>query len=138
MVAQDAPAARGFCVDERRQWMAADSLQRIADSAAGRLDSIRAAQRAIADTTESVPPRLVKAGLAPLPRDLQNVPAIARAQFVVDSTGRVVKCSIELLEVTDPRFELFVRRRVERSRYAPGSVNGKPVPVLAQQTIRFD
>lgn len=135
--AQQADESRRFCVPERRARAAADSTKRLGDSLAGRLDSIRAARIRAAKGSKDMAPRLIRAGRFPVPSVVEHARAHARAEFVVDSTGRVIPCSLEMLELSDARFYRTARRRFERSLYAPGVVEGRPVAVLVVQTIRF-
>ncbi len=59
------------------------------------------------------------------------------AQFVVDSTGRVIASSIALPNGDNALFRQSVRRALEAARFRPAMVNGRAVPVLMSQVVQF-
>ena len=59
-----------------------------------------------------------------------------RLRFVVDTTGRAVQESIEIMSFSHPLFVPAARKIVTESRFEPGRVNGKAVRVMVEQTIR--
>ena len=58
-------------------------------------------------------------------------------RFVIDTTGRVDKASIEVLETTEEQFTPPARDAVARARFRPALLSGTPVPQLAEESIRF-
>jgi TonB family protein len=60
-----------------------------------------------------------------------------RVRFVVDSIGRVELESIAILETTHALFGDAVRRWLQRTRYAPAEVSGRPVRQLVEQRVGF-
>lgn len=58
-------------------------------------------------------------------------------QFVVDSTGRVERESIRIVQATHSLFGDAVRDWLPRTRYAPAEINGTRVRQLVQQAIGF-
>lgn len=59
------------------------------------------------------------------------------AQFVVDTTGRVVASSITFRDGDNAVFEQSVTRALAAARFRPALVNGRTVRVLMAQTFRF-
>jgi TonB family protein len=57
--------------------------------------------------------------------------------FVVDSTGRIDRGSLEFPATAQPLFAESVRRALERSRYRPAEMDGRPVRQLVQQEFFF-
>jgi TonB family protein len=58
-------------------------------------------------------------------------------RFVIDTTGRVDKGSIEVLEATEEQFTPPARDAVARARFRPALLSGTPVRQLAEESIRF-
>ena len=58
-------------------------------------------------------------------------------RFVVDTTGRVDKRSIEVVEASDEQFTRPARESVIRARFRPALMSGSPVRQLAEQSMRF-
>jgi TonB family protein len=58
-------------------------------------------------------------------------------RFVVDTTGRVDKGSIEVVEASDEQFIRPARESVIRARFRPALMSGSPVRQLAEQSMRF-
>lgn len=122
------------CVAERHARRAAEEAERLADSLAGKPPP---ASTAVNDSVPLTPPRFVKDGHVIIPKALRRVRAYANTVLVLDTVGRVIPCSIEMLTLTDPRFDSLVRVRLVRARYAPGMINGVPVPTLVRQAMWF-
>ncbi|MGH7648816.1 MAG: energy transducer TonB [Gemmatimonadaceae bacterium] len=59
------------------------------------------------------------------------------AQFVVDTTGRVVASSIAFAQGDNALFQRSVRRALEAARFRPALVNGRAVRVLMAQAFQF-
>ncbi len=58
-------------------------------------------------------------------------------QFLVDTTGRVDRASIEVIESTHEGFVSPARESVARAIFRPARMGGDPVRQLAVQAIRF-
>lgn len=78
-------------------------------------------------------------GQPQFPQSLRNagVEGDVAVRFVVDSTGRVDARSIVVLQSSHALFAQSVRRWLERTRYAPAEVRGKPVRQLVEQRVSF-
>jgi protein TonB len=59
------------------------------------------------------------------------------AQFVVDTTGRVLAASIAFAQGDNALFQRSVRRALEAARFRPALVNGRAVRVLMAQAFQF-
>jgi TonB family protein len=73
------------------------------------------------------------------PRTLResNVEGEVLVRFVVDSTGRVERESIVILQEPHALFGDAVRRWLPRTRYRPAEIGGQPVRQLVEQRIAF-
>ena len=60
-----------------------------------------------------------------------------RAQFVVDTLGRVEQGSFRALESTHDLFAAAVREALARARFTPAEVGGRKVRQLVEQTFNF-
>lgn len=60
-----------------------------------------------------------------------------RAQFVVDTLGRVERGSVRVLDATHDQFALAVRDALDRARFKPAEAGGRKVRQLAEQTFTF-
>ena len=60
-----------------------------------------------------------------------------RAQFVVDTLGRVEPGSVKILETTHDLFGAAVRDALMRARFAPAEAGGRKVRQLAEQIFTF-
>ena len=58
-------------------------------------------------------------------------------RFVIDTTGRVDKSSIEVLETTEEQFTRPAVDAVTRAQFRPALLSGNPVRQLAEESIRF-
>lgn len=58
-------------------------------------------------------------------------------RFVIDTTGRVDKASIEVLETTEEQFTSPARESVIRARFRPARMSGNAVRQLAEESVRF-
>jgi TonB family protein len=58
-------------------------------------------------------------------------------RFVIDTTGRVDKSSIEVLETTEEQFTSPARESVARAKFQPARLSGNPVRQLAEESVRF-
>ena len=59
------------------------------------------------------------------------------AQFVVDTTGRVVPATFTTVESTDSLFSRAVREAVVRMRFEPAQLRGRPVRQLVHEPFVF-
>lgn len=79
-------------------------------------------------------------GTAPrYPTALQSaaIEGDVRAQFVVDTLGRVEEGSVRILEATHDLFARAVRDALARARFTPAEARGRKVRQLAEQTFTF-
>lgn len=85
------------------------------------------------------PPERISSPPLEYPRTMQQagVEGMVVLQAVVDTTGRVERGSIEVVQSTNAAFESAARRLLERSLFRPGRVRGRPVRVLIQLPIQF-
>ena len=60
-----------------------------------------------------------------------------RAQFVVDTLGRVERGSVRVLATTHDLFAAAVRDALIRARFKPAEAGGRKVRQLAEQTFTF-
>ena len=60
-----------------------------------------------------------------------------RAQFVVDTLGRVEQGSFRALESTHDLFTVAVREALARARFTPAEASGRKVRQLVEQTFTF-
>ncbi|MEP6574593.1 MAG: hypothetical protein ABJD11_17960 [Gemmatimonadota bacterium] len=73
-----------------------------------------------------------------MPSSLPSEPRqYATMSFVVDTTGRVDKCSIEIYEETSSLWTWTVAQALIPFRYVPGKADGQPVAMRVQQTFSF-
>lgn len=67
----------------------------------------------------------------------KNIEGVVKAQFVVDSLGRVDLSTFRLLEPADSDFVAAVKQALPRMKYRPAIFGGLPVPQLVQQAFGF-
>ena len=60
-----------------------------------------------------------------------------RAQFVVDTLGRVERASVRVIDTTHELFAAAVRDALTRARFKPAEAGGHLVRQLAEQTFTF-
>lgn len=60
-----------------------------------------------------------------------------RAQFVVDTLGRVERGSVRMLDASHELFASAVREALTRARFKPAEAGGRRVRQLAEQTFTF-
>ena len=60
-----------------------------------------------------------------------------RAQFIVDTLGRVEQGSVRILESTHESFAQAVRDALLRARFVPAEVGGRKVRQLVEQPFSF-
>ena len=60
-----------------------------------------------------------------------------RAQFVVDTLGRVEQRSFRALESSHDLFAAAVREALSRARFKPAEAGGRKVRQLVEQTFTF-
>ncbi len=84
------------------------------------------------------PPRRNSTPLPPYPAwgRAARLEAIVTLKLVVNAAGRVVQIDVESVE-GDARFGEVARQAVEAWTYEPALVDGKPVPVILLQRVRF-
>ena len=58
-------------------------------------------------------------------------------RFVVDTTGRVERNSIEIIRASHSLFADAVREWLPRTRYEPATIAGRPVRQLVEQSVGF-
>jgi hypothetical protein len=58
-------------------------------------------------------------------------------RFIVESSGRINRCSIELLEETTPEWTAAVVKELRRVRYEPARLAGKPVRQWVYQLFTY-
>jgi protein TonB len=58
-------------------------------------------------------------------------------RFVVDSTGRVARSSLEIVEAADPLFAGAVRDALARTRFTPAMAGGRHVAQRVEQRFEF-
>ena len=58
-------------------------------------------------------------------------------RFVVDTTGRVERNSVEVLRASHSLFADAVREWLPRTRYEPATIAGRPVRQLVEQSVGF-
>lgn len=66
-----------------------------------------------------------------------GVQGAVSAQFVVDTTGRVIASTIAFVDGDNALFQRSVRRALEAARFRPALVNGRAVRVLMAQLFQF-
>ena len=66
-----------------------------------------------------------------------GVEGSVRAQFVVDTLGRVEQGSFRALESTHDLFTAAVRDALSRARFKPAEVGGRRVRQLVEQSFSF-
>jgi TonB family protein len=72
-----------------------------------------------------------------------SVPALQRAggvvtvQFVVDSRGEIVSCTLRVRQATDPRLEAAVRDAIATWRFEPAKLRGIAVSQLVERQFDF-
>ncbi len=73
------------------------------------------------------------------PRMMQQagVEGVVVIQAIVDSSGRVEKGSVVVIQTSNPAFDGAAKRLVERSLFQPGRVGNTPVRVLIQIPVHF-
>jgi hypothetical protein len=59
-------------------------------------------------------------------------------QAIIDSTGRVVPESIQLMSMSDPALATAARLTLMVAYYHPATAHGRPVPILVQQALTYD
>lgn len=58
-------------------------------------------------------------------------------EFIIDTTGRVERGSLRVIESSQPGFEASARETLERSLFRPGRVAGRPVRQRTLQSVAF-
>jgi TonB family protein len=58
-------------------------------------------------------------------------------EFVIDTTGRVERPSVRMVESSHPAFEDAAQAAVLGARFRPARLNGRPVRQITQQRVRF-
>lgn len=69
---------------------------------------------------------------------LSRVEGAVVAQYVVDTTGRVLPGSLRIVSSSDTLFAAAVRDVVEGFRFAPATFNGRKIRQLVEQPVYFD
>ena len=105
-----------------------DGAPKVADGSLLTEDRVEKAVVAIPGTaTPRYPSMLQSAG----------VEGSVRAQFVVDTLGRVEQGSFRALDATHDLFTAAVRDALLRARFSPAEVGGRRVRQLVEQTFTF-
>lgn len=111
-------------------------------------DVTQAAQPALDESTDSVYSVLdvdlaaarVDGSAAPIyPAALRerNVEGSVSARYVIDSTGRAIPESLEVLSATHPEFVQAVRDALPGMRFSPGIVAGRRIRQAVEQRFAF-
>ena len=89
--------------------------------------------------TVDEPPRLLSAGAPDYPPSLKGMglEGAVRLRFVVDTNGRAMPETIEVISSTHPLFISAAKKTVTESRFEPGRVNGRAVKVMVEQVIEY-
>jgi hypothetical protein len=58
-------------------------------------------------------------------------------RFVIESSGRINRCTIELMEETNRAWTDAVLRQLRGARYKPALVDGRPVRQLVHQVFTY-
>ncbi|MGQ0702147.1 MAG: energy transducer TonB [Gemmatimonadales bacterium] len=66
-----------------------------------------------------------------------GIEGFVEAQFVVDTSGHVELNSWKVVASSHSHFELPAREALQRSRFRPARINGRPVCQLVQQRFVF-
>jgi len=93
----------------------------------------------MADVVEKAVVALPGTAAPRYPSMLQSagVDGSVRAQFVVDTLGRVEQGTFRALESTHDLFTASVREALARARFTPAQVGGRKVRQLVEQTFTF-
>jgi TonB family protein len=85
------------------------------------------------------PARLISEPLPKYPPVLQQagISGLVKVRFIVDTTGRVERPSIKILESSHEGFEESARETVAQALFHPARLGRHPVRQWAQQPIRF-
>lgn len=84
------------------------------------------------------PLKLLSAGPGRLPAELAGRPGRVELQFVVDTAGRVVPCTMTASHSSDTLFLQAAVDLVRWSRFAPGRKDGRKVRALVKQGGTFE
>ena len=93
-----------------------------------------------------LPENLVDKVILPLPGNAPRYPSMlqsagvegdVRAQFVVDTLGRVEQGSVRILDTSHALFATAVRDALARARFKPAEAGGRKVRQLAEQVFTF-
>jgi TonB family protein len=84
-----------------------------------------------------VPPRIIEKVAPKYPSQVKKEAksGTVTLQIVIDETGAVSKVAV--LKPSEPAFDAAAREAVQRWKYAPATLEGKPVAVYATITIVF-
>ncbi len=82
-------------------------------------------------------PRLVKQGPLVFPADALESSGSAMLAFVIDTSGRADPGSVCVVSSDDEVFTAAALAVLKGTRYAPGTINGRPVRVLVEQPFTF-
>lgn len=82
-------------------------------------------------------PRVVKQGPLVFPPDALESSGLATLAFVIDTAGRADPASVCVVSSDDEAFTAAAIAVLKGTRYAPGTINGRPVRVLVQQSFDF-
>ena len=114
----------------------------VADAPAGRLEELVARQGAFTATVVDSLARLEEGSMRPLypsePRESVGRGGTVVAEFVVDSTGRVLPDLIRVVGATNGAFADAVRSALPGARFRPAVLGGIRVRQLVQQVFRFE
>lgn len=85
------------------------------------------------------PPRVLSSPRVRYPEVLRaaGVQGIVVVGFVIDTTGRAEPPSIHIVASSHPGFDASAKEVIEKSRFVPGRMRGKPVRTLATQRVEF-
>jgi TonB-like protein len=103
-----------------------DSLQRPATDSVYEADAVDQPVRARRLLIEDLPFRA---------REVINGRSVFR--FIVEPSGRIDQCSVELLEETTPAWTAAVLKELRRARYEPARRSGQPVRQRVHQLFTY-
>ena len=82
-------------------------------------------------------PRLVRAGLQRAPDGWRGEHGNVRVEFVLDSTGAVVPCTMTVIEASHRAFVDPSLAMIRSSTFVPARSGGRPVAVRVSQGVAF-
>lgn len=75
-------------------------------------------------------------GSYPLDMRALGIEAVVQVEILLDATGKIRK--ITITESAGTAFDEAALEKIRLSTFLPGHIDGKPVPVLLREKVRFD